>query len=232
MRSTQMPSDNEEVPDVSMVCSVYEEPSGSGNVIVNLATPNPLADLGPMHEVSPGTWYASGPPTFVGAMPMRQDLTILPLPADSDSQEVSSVSPEEPFVIHESDMNQIHFEPVSDDQEGQVLVATDSGPQWGPVPSHLQVPPGNGGVININHGSALTEGSIQFYMAGGLEVIRIEANGDFYVHGRKVDNDHEIYQHFRKFLGMSFSLPVPDPRPRDGIETRYERIVKKCTEDQ
>jgi len=63
-------------------------------------------------------------------------------------------------------------------------------------------------------------------MAGGLEVIRIDANGDFFIRGTKVDNDHEIYQQFRKFLGMSFRLPDPDPLPRDGIETRYERILK------
>jgi hypothetical protein len=78
----------------------------------------------------------------------------------------------------------------------------------------------------------MNEGDIRFHMAGGLEVIRIAANGDFFIHGTKVDNDHEIYQHFRKFLGMSFSLPAPDPRPRDGIDTRYERILKKCEGDQ
>ena len=221
-----MPNDNEEVPDVSMGCSVPEE--SGGHVIVNLATPDLLSDLGSVD--GSGTWYASGPPHFVGAMPLRTDLTILP--ADKDSQNTPIVPYEEPFVIHETDMGQVRFEPISEVGAGQVLVATDSGStQWGPAPSHLYSDP-DGGSVYINQSSPISEGDIIFNMQGELEVIRIAANGDFFVQGRKVDNDHEIYQNFRKFLGMSYSLPVPDPRPRDGIETRYERVIKKCTRDQ
>ena len=179
-------------------------------------------------------WYASGPPHFVGSMPLRTDLTILPAPADHDSQGGLVTLYEEPFVIHESDMNRVRFEPIQEvGQEGQVLLATGSGAQWGPAPPlrSIQVDP-NGGMVHINQSNPFGEGDIRFHMAGGLEVIRIESNGDFYVHGRKVDNDHEIYQAFRKFLGMSYNLPVPDPRPRDGIETRYERIIKKLDGDQ
>lgn len=212
-----MPNDNEVVPDVSMGCSVPEEPRG--DLIVNLIHP----------DIPPGTGmtYVAGPPSFVGVMPMRQDLTILHSPEDS-------VFPETP-----TDMSRVRFEPVSEvGQDGQVLVATSSGSQWGPAPpfddddlDHLQVDP-NGGMVLINQSSPMSQGDIRFHMPGGLEVLRIEANGDFYVHGRKVDNDHEIYQNFRKFLGMSYNLPVPDPRPRDGIETRYERIIKKLDGDQ
>lgn len=204
-----------------------------GQVIVNLSPPDPLADLGSMREnptgVGPG-WYAAGPSHFVGAFPMRQDLTILPLPADRDLQN-SPVPDGEPFVIHETDMSQLRFEtPVGAD--GQVLMVGDGGePQWGPAPSHLYSD-SDGGMVQINQASSFAEGDIRFHMQGGLEVIRIAANGDFFVHGRKVDNDHEIYQHFRKFLGMSYNLPAIDPRPRDGIETRYERILKQRNEDQ
>jgi len=199
------------LPEVSMGCTVSEEPQS--NVIVNVAPPNPFSDLGPMRELSPGTWYATGEPHFVGAMPMRTELSILP----SENDYPASQSP----IIFEA--------PPS--SEGQVLVSTGSGSEWGPTPSHLQIDP-QGGVIHINHASSMNEGDIRFHMAGGLEVLRISANGDFFVRGNRVDNDHEIYQHFRKFLGMSFSLPAPDPRPRDGIDTRYERILKKCEGDQ
>lgn len=216
------------IPEVSMGCSVPEDLGG--HVIVNLATPDPLADVGSVGEVSPGTWYASGPPQFVGAMPLRTDLTILP--ADRDSQNTPVVVPyEEPFVIHETDMSQVRFEPVSEVQAGQILVATDTGNHWGPAPSHLYSDP-DGGSVHLNQSDPIGGGDITFNMQGGLEVIRIAANGDFFVQGRKVDNDHEIYQNFRKFLGMSYSLPVPDPRPREGIETRYERVIKKCIGDQ
>lgn len=69
---------------------------------------------------------------------------------------------------------------------------------------------------------------ITFYSRDQVESLRLGANGDFFVQGRLVANDLEVYQAFRKFLGLSCGLSVPEPEPRDGIETRYQRILKKA----
>jgi hypothetical protein len=166
------------------------------------------------------------------------NLALLPENPGSQNNQVHPY--EEPIVITEEDLERVRSENLTlrfdtpsftSVSEDQVLICNGVGNQWGPAPDHLQVDP-NGGTLFINPASSLSEGDIQFRMQNGSEVIRIEANGDFYIHGRKVDNDHEIYQYFRKFLGMSFSLPVADPRPREGIETRYERILKRAIKDQ
>jgi hypothetical protein len=232
-----MPNDSDArfigfIPEVSMGCSV-------GHPILNLALPDPQSDIGVVPQVREFPWgtYLAEPPEFVGAFPLNHDLVQLPENSGSQNNQVHPY--EEPIVVTEEDLERVRSEnltlrfdtpPVN---EGQVLVSNGVGNQWGPAPDpdYLYTDP-NGGTLFINQAPSLTEGDIQFRMQNGSEVIRIEANGDFYIHGRKVDNDHEIYQHFRKFLGMSFSLPVADPRPRDGIETRYERILKRATEDQ
>jgi len=89
------------LPDVSMGCTVVD--ALLGNPIVNVAPPDPLADLGPMQETSPGTWYASSPPYFVGAMPMRTELSILPTPEDYNPG-VPIQPHEDSFVVRESDL--------------------------------------------------------------------------------------------------------------------------------
>jgi len=214
-----MPNDIEVeiIPDVSIGCSV-------GHPIVSLDPPDQRSDIGFLPSLTEDTssstpmLYFAGPHEFVGAFPMNHELQVIPPPPESNSLRVTPY--DEPFSFNATDLDLAYLSTPPD----QVLIASESGSsQWGPVPEHLTR-------LEVQNG--LTEGSIIFNAQGGLEVIRIDANGDFYVHGNKVDNDHEIYQHFRKFLGMSFSLPVPDPRPRDGIETRYERILKNLEVDQ
>ena len=228
-----MPNDIEVglIPDVSMGCSVGLSDCPLGNPIVNVDPPDQRSDIGFLPSIVEGSssspmLYFAGPPEFVGVFPMNHGLQVLPTPPENRDPRVTPYDEPLPFNASELDPDYIIARP------GQVLVASDGGSsEWGPIPESLQLD-SNGGMLHINQGSGLTDGGIIFNLQGGLEVIRIEANGDFYVHGNKVDNDHEIYQHFRKFLGMSFSLPVPDPRPRDGIETRYERILKKIERDQ
>jgi hypothetical protein len=72
---------------------------------------------------------------------------------------------------------------------------------------------------------------ITFYSKSEIEVLRITESGDFLVQGRLVRRDLDVYNAFLRFLGMGLGMP-PEPRSRDGILTRYKRILKECTEDQ
>jgi len=71
---------------------------------------------------------------------------------------------------------------------------------------------------------------ITFHTSNQTETLRIADNGDFLIQGRLVQNDLEIYQAFRKFLGLPYAEPAPKPRVE--VETRYQRICKKFSEGQ
>lgn len=147
--------------------------------------------------------YGATEPEYVGRMPLRTDLEILPLPPDRDSQD---------------DFNSIVNLTSSDDP----LIA------FAPTPQHLESHP-NGGTLNIR-GEPFNQ-DITFYSKDSTEVLRITDTGDFLVQGRLVRRDMDVYNAFRMFLGLSLGMP-PEPGSRDGIPTRYERILKKTIEDQ
>lgn len=46
-------------------------------------------------------------------------------------------------------------------------------------------------------------GDISFYVDNDVEALKICANGDFIVHGKKVTNDEEVYRAFVEFLKES-----------------------------
>jgi hypothetical protein len=157
--------------------------------------------------------YGATEPEYVGRMTLRTELEILPLPPDRDSQDDLRFLDDLPPTMGQ-------------DFEGQVMVADF----WNPAPdlTQLQVNP-NSGVLNIS--GAGTNQDITFYSKDSTEVLRITDNGDFLVQGRLVRRDMDVYNAFRMFLGLSLGMP-PEPGSRDGIPTRYERILKKTIEDQ
>jgi len=52
---------------------------------------------------------------------------------------------------------------------------------------------------NINFASNIT------FTAAGVEVLRLESNGNAYVHGRFVDNDRTVYDAFCEWLRLSYA---------------------------
>lgn len=151
--------------------------------------------------------YGATEPEYVGIMPLRTDLETLPLPPDRDSQDALSFASDLSVSADSYDINLLE-------------VRNQSAPPFELNP--------NGGVLQIN-GEYLND--ISFYSKDRVEVLRITESGDFLVQGRLVKNDMDVYNAFRAFLGLSMGIP-PTHRTRDGIPTRYERILKKPTEDQ
>lgn len=110
-----------------------------------------------------------------------------------------------------------------------------SQPQWGAVDSNLTQNTMTLGPNSPQEGSILInsstlDSSIRFFSKFGEEVLRIAENGDFFVRGKLIDNDREVLTAFRLFLGVQLSLP-PQPGSREGIQTRYKRVIEKLTED-
>jgi len=161
--------------------------------------------------------YWAGEPEYVGRMPMRTDLEILPLPPDRDSQD--------DFGGHALQVTGLP-------EAGQVLIANSWGSDWGPAPAFDNHPQdiqadSTGGVLFIG---GPPNQDISFYSKDRIEVLRITESGDFIVQGRLVKRDVDVYIAFRVFLGLSMGMP-PEPGSRDGITTRYERILKMLNED-
>jgi hypothetical protein len=189
-------------PEIGFIPSVSIGGEDSEDLLTQESLDN--LGLGSRTELAPGFIYAESQPEYMGLLPMRTELSVLPLPEDYNPPQVTH---------YEGSYSFSRDELTPQPEPGQVIVTGSSGiPQWGPIPNHLLSDP-QGGMLHINQGS-IAENDIRFRIASGQEVIRIADNGDVFIHGNKVDNDHEIYQNMRKFLGMSYSLPVPDPRPR------------------
>lgn len=51
--------------------------------------------------------------------------------------------------------------------------------------------------------STVQQNSIVFYVGEGKEVMRFEENGDIFVKGRLVENDVEVIQQFKEWLGQA-----------------------------
>jgi hypothetical protein len=58
--------------------------------------------------------------------------------------------------------------------------------------------PSTMGTLKLNK---LSDASLNFNV-GGLDQIRIEPNGDFFIEGRKAGSDKEVYDGFKAFLGF------------------------------
>lgn len=57
---------------------------------------------------------------------------------------------------------------------------------------------------HINFSDSVTKPShISFYAGGGVEMMRLEANGDIYVKGRLVENDELVVQTFKQWLSKA-----------------------------
>jgi len=46
----------------------------------------------------------------------------------------------------------------------------------------------------------IEKGAVVFYTKDGEETLKISPNGDFYVKGKKVANDIEVYESFKEWL--------------------------------
>jgi hypothetical protein len=162
--------------------------------------------------------YGATEPEYIGAFPIRHEFVVLP--PDRDSQDDLSFLGDTPpinnsdFVDH---VLQVGVQPST----GQLRLSNS----WG-QDSVLST---NIGALTIRE--ATETGVISFYSSGGVEVLRITETGDFIIKGRLVQRDLEIYNAFREFIGLSRGVTL-NPIPRDEIPTRYERILKKLTEDQ
>ena len=175
--------------------------------------------------------YGATEPEYVGAFPMRTDLVVLPElnPAALSDTHITNLAPPDG-----GNYGGHALQVTGPAEEGQVLVANTWGSDWrrpsdfNPIPQTLEANP-NGGILQLN--GALSDNDIVFYSKDRVEALRLSGDGDFIVQGRLVKRDLDVYNAFRVFLGMSTAMP-PEPGSRDGIPTRYERILKKPTEDQ
>lgn len=76
-------------------------------------------------------------------------------------------------------------------------------------------PIGAGGDITISPGSGKPSGSIVFTLADGREMLRFDQDGDVYVRGEQVDDNQDIYLHFKRWLGFAHITPAEEGEPTD-----------------
>lgn len=161
--------------------------------------------------------YRNGEPEYVGTISTRTEPEDIPIPPDRDSQDNPGVYTLQAIGI----------------SPGEVIVANSWGsPEWMIAPngdnqSNPQVI--SDGMLSMRGG--LFNRDIIFYTKDGSESLRIGENGDFFVQGRLVKNDLQVYHALRVFLGLALGMP-PDPESREGVPTRYERILKGQIEGQ
>ena len=158
-------------------------------------------------------YYAAGPAEFIGSMPIRHDLVTL----SRETQELANVGlPNDPIIRNH------------DQQVGPVDANFWGRSDWIGEAPPIQFGQGLGIHSGDLYNGETPRQDITFYTRNQTEALRIADNGDFFVQGRLMKNDLEIYQAFRKFLGLSYEeSPPSEPKPRDGVETRYQRIRKK-----
>ena len=161
-------------------------------------------------QLPPGVVYAAGEPEFVGAFPLRQDLTVLPA-TNGGPITVNAGSGAPPNSI------------LTTDSSGQ--------PAWQSVDgfTDLVIRPLEG---EFRLTGATDPGDLIFSVAGGMEMIRICGNGDFFVKGKLVENDKEVFQAFRRFLGYAGQMSLePDP-PDPNMKTRLQRALLNCVPEE
>ena len=66
---------------------------------------------------------------------------------------------------------------------------------------------GAGGNVTFNPGNGEPPGSLQFLLADGREMMRFDHDGKVYVRGEEVDDNREIYRHFRRWLQIALIVP-------------------------
>ena len=66
-----------------------------------------------------------------------------------------------------------------------------------------------GGNVTFSPGDGKPPGNIAFLLAGGREMLRFDHDGKVYVRGEQVDDNQEIYMHFRRWLQLAHIIP-PD----------------------
>lgn len=54
--------------------------------------------------------------------------------------------------------------------------------------------------VSIELKNEIDKGTIVLYVNDGVEMVRIESNGDFYVKGKKTANDIDVFNGFKKFI--------------------------------
>ena len=68
---------------------------------------------------------------------------------------------------------------------------------------------GAGGSVTFAPGDGKPSGSIIFLLADGREMMRFDDDGKVYVRGEQVDDNQDIYMHFRRWLQLACITP-PD----------------------
>ena len=173
--------------------------------LVNIEGLRPIDGL----QLPPGVVYA-GEPEYVGAFPLRQDLQILP-PNNGGPLTLNAGSGAPPNSI------------LTTDSSGQ--------PTWQSVEGvrDLVIRPLEG---EFRLTGATDPGDLIFSAAGGMEVIRISGKGDFFVKGKLVENDKEVLQAFRKFLGLAGMMSLEPEPPDPNIKTRLQRALLNCMPEE
>lgn len=64
-----------------------------------------------------------------------------------------------------------------------------------------------GGNVTFAPGCGKPSGNIAFLLEDGREMLRFDDNGKVYVRGEQVDDNQEIYTHFRRWLQLSHIIP-------------------------
>ena len=181
----------------------FTAPAGT---LVNIEGLRPIDGL----QLPPGVVYAAGEPEYVGAFPLRQDLQILPLNNGG------------PLTLNAG----------SGAPPNSILTTDSSGqPTWQSVEGvrDLVIRPLEG---EFRLTGAIDPGDLIFSVAGGMEVVRISGKGDFFVKGKLVENDKEVLQAFRKFLGLAGMMSLEPEPPDPNIKTRLQRALLNCMPEE
>ena len=78
-----------------------------------------------------------------------------------------------------------------------------------------------GGDITFLPGRGKPSGSIIFALADGREMMRFDPDGDVYVRGNWVDDNVDIYLHFKRWLGLAHITPAEDCEPSWNVDGFY-----------
>ncbi len=74
-------------------------------------------------------------------------------------------------------------------------------------------PVGAGGDVTLSPGIGKPSGSIIFRLADGREMVRFDHDGKAYVRGEQVDDNQDIYLHFRRWLRLAHVVPAEEGEP-------------------
>ncbi len=78
-----------------------------------------------------------------------------------------------------------------------------------------QIEIGAGGNVTFSPGEGSPPGCLRFLLADRQEMMRFNHDGKVYVRGEEVDDNREIYRHFRRWLQLALVVPGDEAALRD-----------------